>query len=158
MPYLSSVGIARTVSCFAASAIPLTSIFGRLSFGWLGDRFHRRRVSAVGFALMGVGLLLFGYAGAGHAWLLVPFLIFFGTGWGGNVTMRAAMVREYFGRERFGTMHGFLVGFMMLGNIAGAPVVGWFFDKCGSYEGVWFAVAALPIAAVCIVSTAPKAP
>jgi MFS family permease len=156
MPYLSSIGISRRVSSLVASAAPTASILGRLSFGWLGDRVDRRKLSVTGFALMGLGLLLFDLSAAGGAWVLVLFLVLFGTGWGGNVIMRAALLREYFGRERFGTIHGFLNGMMMLGNMAGAPVVGWAFDELGSYRGVWFVLAALPLVSVVTLATTPR--
>jgi len=155
MPYLSSVGIARSTSSLVASVLPLVSIVGRLSFGWLGDRFDRRRVAAVGFALMGTGLLFLGYVTIGWIWLLVPFLLLFGIGWGGNVTMRVALVRECFGTKRFGTMHGFIIGIMMIGNIAGPPLAGWVFDKWGSYQGIWLAFAGLAIGAIVMITTTP---
>jgi MFS family permease len=156
MPYLSSVGINRTTSSLVASALPLASILGRLGFGWVGDRLKKKRLSVAGFVIMGFGLIFFDCAYSGQAWLLTLFLIFFGIGWGGNVTMRAALLRECFGRERFGTIFGFITGVMMLGNFAGAPVVGWVFDTWGSYQGVWFALAGLTMAAVIIISTTPK--
>ena len=156
MPYLSSIGINRTASSFVAGALPLASILGRLSFGWFGDRLKKKRLSVAGFAIMGFGLIFFDFAYSGQAWLLTLFLVFFGIGWGGNVTMRAALLRECFGRERFGTIYGFITGVMMLGSIAGAPVVGWVFDTWGSYQGVWFALTGLIMAAMIIISTTPK--
>ena len=139
-----------------AGALPVASIFGRISFGWLGDKHNERLASAAGFLLIGLGLLLFDYAAKGGAWTLLLFLVLFGTGWGANVTLRATMLTEYFGRERFGTIHGFIIGIMMLGNIAGAPVAGWAFDKWGTYEGVWFAFSGVAITAMVIVATLPK--
>ena len=69
--------------------------------------------------------------------------------------MRAALLREYFGRARFGTILGFATGVMMLGNIAGAPLAGWVFDKWGSYQGIWFVFAGLGAVALVIVATTP---
>jgi len=156
MPYLSSVGINRTAASLVASAIPLVSILGRLSFGWLGDRLNKMRLTVAGFVMMGVGLILFDSVNSSQAWLLVFFLIFFGIGWGGNVPLRGALFQEYFGRERFGTIYGFITGVMMVGNIAGAPAVGWAFDTWGSYQGVWSALAGVIGVAVIIISTTPK--
>ena len=155
MPYLSSIGIARSASSLVVSAIAAASIGGRLSFGWLGDRFDKRWIAAMGFALIVLGLLFFGFAAIGGMWMLLPFIILFGTGWGGNITMRSALVREYFGRSQFGTIHGVLIGVMMLGQIAGAPLAGWVFDKWSSYQGIWFVFAGLAIAALVTVATTP---
>jgi len=156
MPYLSSIGIVRATSGMLASAIPVVSIGGRLGFGWLGDRFSKRWITTAGFILTTMGLLCFGYAANAGMWPLVPFLILFSIGYGGVNTMRIALVREYFGRARFGTIHGFMVGIMMLGHIAGAPLAGWVYDNWGSYQGIWFVFAGLTFLASVIIATTPK--
>ena len=157
MPYLSSIGIARSVSSLVAAAIPVTSVGGRIGFGWLGDRFGRRRSAAAGFTMLSLGLLFFSYIATGGMGLLVPAILLLGTGWGGIVTMRVTLLRKYFGRSRFGTILGFTTGVMMLGSVAGAPLAGWVFDKWGSYQGAWLVLAGLAIAAVVIIVTAPPA-
>ena len=59
MPYLSSIGIVRSTSSLVATALPVASSSGRLSFGWLGDRFDKRWMMAIGFAVIGLaGLVL----------------------------------------------------------------------------------------------------
>jgi len=156
MPYLSSIGIARRTASLVAMAVPLASISGRLGFGWLGDIFNKKRLSAIGFALMSFGLLFFALVPDGGMWLLVPFLILFGTGWGANVTMRPALLREYFGRRQFGTIHGFSVGILMLGVMAGAPLAGWAFDEWGSYQGIWLIFAGVGVASLVTMLTTPS--
>jgi len=153
MPYLSSIGIARATSSLMAGAIPLFSISGRLGFGWLGDKLDKRRVTAVGFAAMSLGLLFFGYASTVGAWLLLPFLILFGIGYGGSITMRATLLREYFGRSKFGTILGFAMGVMMLGGIIGAPLAGWVFDNWGSYQGIWLVLAGMAVIGLVLITT-----
>lgn len=155
MPYLTTIGINRSTSSLAASAIPLVSIIGRLGAGWLGDRFDNRRVTATAFVLMALGLLFFGYLAATRIWLVMPFLILFGIGWGGSVTMRAALLREYFGWSRFSEFYGFVMGIATLGIIAGAPLAGWAFDEWGTYDGIWFVFAGACFTALIIVSTIP---
>ena len=87
----------------------------------------------------------------------MPSIILLGTGWGGIVNTRVSLLREYFGRSRFGTIIGFNTGIMTLGGVAGAPIAGWVFDKWGSYQGAWFVLAGLAIAAVVIIVTTPPA-
>lgn len=155
MPYLSSVGISRAVSGLVAGAIPLASISGRLGLGWLGDRLDKRRIAAGSFAMISLGLLSFAFASVGHAWLLAPFLILFGIGYGGINTLRASLIREFFGRSNFGTIHGFMMGVMMLGMIAGPPLAARVFDNRGSYGVIWFVFAGLAIAALVTMATTP---
>jgi MFS transporter, OFA family, oxalate/formate antiporter len=148
MPYLSSIGMARSKSQWAAAAIPLASVGGRLGLGWLGDKFDTRKVLAVALAMMGLGLLCYGYIAHAGTWLIVPFLILFGTGYGGCLSTRTSLARAYFGRANFGSIFGLMVGLSMLGSIAGAPVAGWVYDTWGSYQGVWLTMALLTVPAI----------
>jgi len=153
MPYLSSFGIARSTSSIVASAIPLSSVGGRLSFGWLGDKFDRKRMAAIAFIMTSLGMLCFAYASTAGAWLLIPFIILFGIGYGGLSPLRPSLAREYFGRASFGTIFGFIIGVNMLGGIIGPPLAGWVYDTWGSYQGIWFAFTALPVVALVAVVT-----
>lgn len=155
MPYLSSIGIARSTSKWMAMAIPLVSIIGRLGSGWLGDRFEKKRVATVCFAITGLGLLSFSYAFDGMIWLLIPSIILFGIGWGGSTTLRASLLREYFGRSKFGTIYGFAMGMLALGNIVGPLFAGWVFDNRGSYFAAWLSFTGLIFAALIVMATTP---
>ncbi len=156
MPYLSSFGVAKTTAGLVATAIPLMSIGGRLGLGWLGDKYNRRRVMAGAFALMSLGGLCFEYARIPQGtWLLVPFLILFGVGYGGISALRPPMTRELFGRSNFGSIFGAIMGISLLGNMIGAPLAGWVFDTWGSYQGIWLVFAGLAAAALVSILTTP---
>jgi len=151
MPYLSSIGMNRTRSSLVAMILPILSVGGRLGFGWLADRSDRRRVAAVAFGLITIGLFCFGSAPSAGLWLLVPFLLLFGVGYGGSTGIRPSLVVEYFGRANFGSIFGFIVGINALGGIVGPFLAGWVFDTWGSYQGVWLASAGLAVAAVLLI-------
>lgn len=155
MPYLSNAGIIRSTSALVAMAMPLTSIIGRLGSGWLGDRFNKTQVAAGFFALMSMGLVCFNYVANEGAWLLFLFVILFGIGWG-STTLRTALVREYFGRKRFGTILGFMMGITGLGIILGPLFAGWVFDNWGSYHAAWLVLACLALIATVIMATTPS--
>lgn len=156
MPYLSSISINRSVSSIVALVIPVASIGGRLSSGWLVNRFGSKKIFASSFALVAAGLLLYEYVNSEEIWLLVPFLITYSLGWGFSVTTRFSLIREYFGRVNFGTIIGFLSGIMMLGNIAGTPLVGWVFDTWGSYQGAWLGCGAISLIGAVLAFTIPS--
>ena len=155
MPYLSSVGISRTMSGLVASAVPLISIIGRFGFGWLVDKVEKRRLAAGGLAMVVLSMLLFSFASAAWMWLLVPFAVLFGIGYGGLVVMRVAMVRNYFGRAHFGAIHGSVVGILALGQVIGAFLPGWVYDTWGSYQGTWLVFSGLAAVAMITVATTP---
>jgi MFS family permease len=156
MPYLSSIGLTRSFSSLVASAIPATSIVGRLGFGWLGDKFDKRRIAALGFILASLGLLAFGYVGTVGTWMLVPSIIFVGLGYGGPVPMMPALVREYFGRVRLATVLGLVMGVAALGSMVGPLLAGLAFDRLGSYQVAWFGFAGLVIAGMISLITIPS--
>jgi len=156
MPYLSSIGITRAVSSLVAFILPVASIGGRLSSGWLSGIFGNRRVFTAGFILMTIGLVLFSYVSTGNMWLLLPFVITYSLGWGCLVTLRISLLREYFGRGNFGTILGFSSGLMMLGMISGAPIAGWIFDTWGRYQGAWLSFCVFSLAGAVLAYTAPS--
>ena len=153
MPYLSSIGIPRSTSSLVATAVPLVSIAGRLGLSWLGDRHERRLVTTGAFAMMCLGLICFGLVSRIGTWLLVPFIILFGCGYGGCSALRPSLVRDYFGRNNFGTIFGFVIGVNMIGTMIGPPLAGWVYDHWGSYQDIWLIFAALPIAALVSILT-----
>jgi len=156
LPYLSSVGLGRATASLVASAVPLSSVLGRLSFGWLSDRIDRRRIMAVGYAMMSIGLLFLNVAATGNPGLLVPFVAFFSIGFGGNAIVRASIIREYFGTRSFGTIHGFIMGVAVVGHLSGPPLAGWVFDNWGSYQGIWLVFAVLALFSLVLITTAPS--
>ena len=155
MPYLSSINVPRSSSSLVASGIPLASIIGRLTFGWFGDRFDKRRVAAIGFILTIIGLLLLNYIDTIGMWILVPFVIIFGVGFGGPVPLALSMLLGYFGRARSSTIIGLLMGVVVIGSIVGPPLAGWIFDNYGSYQIAWFAFVGITIVGMIMLITAP---
>jgi sugar phosphate permease len=135
MPYFASMGLSRNRAAFVAMFIPLSTIVGRLSFGWLGDFFDKRYLLVLCFVLEVVGLAFLSYAGA--LWHLVSFLVFFGPALGGTVALRSVILREHFGRRTLGSIQGLIASLMTLGAIVGPVYAGWVFDVRGGYRIVW---------------------
>ncbi|MDD5082011.1 MAG: MFS transporter, partial [Dehalococcoidales bacterium] len=156
MPYLSGIGIDRELAGLVAMAIPLSSVGGRLSFGWIADRFSVKKVTGVGFVMTAIGMLCFAFISPVGAWLLIPFLFFFGIGFGGLNPLRPSLIREHFGRSNFGTIFGLVMGINMIGGIIGPAIAGWAHDNW-SYQGIWLVLAVLPIVSLFILLSIGKA-
>ena len=69
--------------------------------------------------------------------------------------MTPVLVREYFGRTRFGITLGLVMGVTSVGQIIGPPLAGWVFDTWGSYQGAWLGLAILVFVATIIMATTP---
>jgi MFS family permease len=149
MPYLGSIGMSRSRAGLVAAAIPVISVAGRISLGWLGDIFDKRYVMALAFGFMGAGMVAFCFARV--EWSLFLFLLFFPPSFGGMMVLRGATLREYFGRESFGKMIGIVMGSASVGGIIGPTLAGWVFDSLGSYHSIWLALSGLAGVAVILV-------
>jgi MFS family permease len=146
MPYLSSVGMSRSGAAFVATSIPLISVTGRFGFGWMADVFDKKLVLIVTYSLLGLGILTFSLV---HIrWLVIPFLLLFAPALGGGLSLRSAIVREYFGRVSFGTVLGMIIGMATIGSVIGPVAAGWTFDNLGTYRPVWFCFAGTSLVAV----------
>lgn len=149
MPYLGVLGFSRSVSGIITAAVPLFSILGRFSFGWLGDLFEKRRAMAIAFTSMGLGMLALAFADiSGFIYL---FLFFFSSGFGGLAVLRGALLREYYGRYSFGKLMGILMGSGAIGGIIGPTLAGWVFDRYGTYSFIWLFLCAMTAIAVLLI-------
>lgn len=135
MPYLSSVGFDRTTAGLVAAGIPIVSIFGRFWLGWLGDIFPQKYIMAADAVGMAVGLVALVFIK--NPYLAIVFLLFFAVGFGGNVSLRGAIIRHYFGTAAFGRLLGVTMGASALGGIVGPVAAGYTFDTFGTYQPVW---------------------
>jgi MFS family permease len=157
MPYFSSVGISRTFSSTVVLIMAIISIGGRVGSGWLGDKFNTRRIYLVSFGLMAVGTLFFAYIVQGNMLMIILFILFYGLGSAGNVTLRPVILRKYFHNAKFGARLGIADAFMMVGQ-AGAPLAGWVYDVWGSYRGIWLVYVGVIVLGTILVMTLPKSP
>ncbi len=148
MPYFSTIGSSRTVSSFVVSALAILSIVGRLSFGWLGDKFNKKWVAASGTSLVALSLLLFTYLTPASTWILIPAVVLFGIGWGGSITLHSVILKECFGVSNLGGIIGFSISISALGMMAGPPMTSWIFESFGDYRIAWFIVIGVAILGV----------
>lgn len=145
MPYLLSVSLPLETASLAAMLIPILSVLGRLSFGWLGDLFGQKYLLAISFLLQAVSLVLL--LSAQVTSQLVLFLAMFGPAIGGSLVLRSTLIRVQFGRRSFGSIQGLVVAVMTVGGILGPAFAGWVFDVTGSYGIAWIVLAALTVVA-----------
>jgi len=157
MPHLSNTGMSRSTAGIIAAAIPLVSIIGRFSFGWLGDVFDKRYITSLAFCLMGIGVsaLTFVHMKVG----LALFLLSFPAGFGGISVLRGTILREYYDARAFGTMMGIMMGFAAVGGIIGPTLAGWAYDTFGNYQFVWSVFSVLLfLTIVLILKIRPRVP
>ena len=152
--YLESVDISRGLAGLVVTVMTISSVVGRLGFGWLGDFVEKRYVLAITFGLQAIGLAIF--ASLGAAWLLIPYLMAFGPSYGGTIPLRPAILADYFGRKALGTIQGVMSNITLVGTISSPIVAGWVFDRFDTYRPAFYAMAALAALAIPLVLVAKR--
>ncbi len=129
---LSDRGLSAGQSAAALSVMGLASIIGRLTTGWLVDRFFAARVSFVLLLLAGGGAFLLSSADSLATGVLAAFLIGFGTS--GETDVAPYLLSRYFGLRSFSTLYGLTWMSHATAGAVGPIVMGRVFDATGSYE------------------------
>jgi len=121
------------------------SIVGRLSFGWLADRWPPTLLMAISLLLAALGPavleLLFLRLHLHEVELLWLYAIPFGIGSGGNFVILPVLAGRCLGELHFSKIMGLLMTGSAVGVIIGIPLSGLIFDQTGSYE--WVLIACL---------------
>jgi MFS family permease len=110
----------------------------------IGDRYDKRRLSAVSMLGHGIGLLMLTHA-TGTA-MLVAFAILHGTAWGLRGPLMQAIRADYFGRRSIGMIMGLSSLIIAAGQIGGPLVAGVFADITGDYRTGYTLLASLALA------------
>ena len=103
---------------FAALIIGLSwwgDIAGRVTIGFITDRFDRKILLSISFTLLSLGIIGISIIGIQNNLSFLPqtlgiilFIVFFGLGFGCSVPLRLTLAADYFGRKNFGSVVGIL--------------------------------------------------
>ena len=131
-PLLTDAGLTPEKAALYAGLMGIGVTFGRVIAGYFLDIFHAPYVAI--FFLIGP-LLAFSFflTGFDPAWAFVPTLLF-GIGMGAEFDVIPFLVTRYFGLKNFGTLYGIQISTFSIGTGLGAAVMGFGFDKFGSYD------------------------
>ncbi len=148
IPFLVSVGFSNETASLMVTVMTVSSIAGRLGFGWLGDRIPKRYVLTAIFVIhAGAILMLAAYRGGSLWWLLLSLCIF-GPSFGGMMPLRVAIQADYFGRRSLGSLMGIIMGIATLAGMAAPVFAGAVFDATGSYQSAFILLGLIAALAV----------
>ena len=146
VPILEDKGVSRQMAANLTGAMFGINFLARLALGYLGDKWPKGLLLAGSLAAEAVALVFLYYgdwnAGAIGITLLALFIVLEGFGDGAGIIVWAA-VGDYFGRDRFATLRGYITFSHSWALVASPVYVGWAFDHFGNYD--W----AIGPAAVC---------
>ncbi|HUE81528.1 MAG TPA: MFS transporter [Pyrinomonadaceae bacterium] len=134
VPLLTDRGVSAQTAAFATSVLGGAVIAGRVSCGYLLDRFFAAYVALIFFLGAAGGILLL-WSGAGGVWAFVAaFLI--GMGMGAENDIIAYAVSRYFGLHAYAEIYGYALISFALGGVVGPLMMGIGYDRTGSYTVV----------------------
>ncbi len=144
VPIVRAAGLSAHTAAAAAGAIGICSIVGRLSGGFLLDRYSGPAIGFVSCALpvLSGPVLLFKH-GAGAAVFAAAMI---GLSAGSEIGVLAYLIPRYFGVRHFGLLFGVMNGLITLGLGVGPFFAGYLFDRFGNYNN--FLLLTVPLFAV----------
>ena len=143
VPYLGSTGFSRETAALYLSLLPLSTVMGRLTFGFLADWADKRKVTALAFGIQACAIFTLAWVDESRTWSILLFLFFWGFGFGGTVVTRMALQGYLFGRNSFGALQGML-SMTSEAGFALAPVIASIvFESLGTYRPAFLAFALL---------------
>lgn len=126
-----SLGYTLAEASLIITLMTASQVGGVLVGGWCGDRFDKRRVSALCMVLHAAGLLLLTWA---TNWMmLVGFALLHGGAWGLRGPFMQAIRADYFGRRAIGMILGLSALIIVFGQIGGPLIAGYLADRTGNY-------------------------
>ncbi len=140
IPYLEDQGISRGVAGATLAFVTVTSLVGRVGFGWASDTFEKRHLLVVAVVLQVSGIIVL--INVSSVLTLVPFVALYGLGFGGGLPVRPAIQAEYFGMRSFGVIQGTFLSVSSVAAIAAPVFAGWMKDVTGEYQLAFLILAA----------------
>ena len=150
VPILETKGVGRQEAANLTGLMFGINFFSRIILGYLGDRWSKALILTATLSMEAVAFLFLFYAdwsGLGKA-LIILFIVFQGLGDGAGIIVWAAL-GEYYGRDRFASLRGYITFSHCWALVASPVYAGWVFDHFGNYDwaigpgGICAAVAAL---------------
>ena len=133
--YYTDVGIATEVAVGALSIYAFTGAIANVVWGFLSERISERLLaSAVMFLTAATILYLQTVITPPGAFI---FAVFFGLTSRGEGTLVNIILAQYYGRNSYGTISGFVNPFNMIGLGTGPLISSVMFDHTGSYQEVF---------------------
>lgn len=135
--YLNDHGLPGYTAAAALSLIGGFNMAGSMTFGWLGDRFHKKNLLSLIYLLRAVVIGLF---------LLLPLtqlsaLVFasaIGFFWLATVPLTSGAVAQIFGARYLSTLYGIVFLSHQVGAFLGVWLGGRLYDAVGNYNAVWY--------------------
>ncbi len=149
--YAVTCGIPLTKAVSIYSVEGLAGMFGRIGFGFMGDRFGAQRVLVAGLFAQAFGVLAYVFASQLGEFYAVAVLV--GFIYAGVMPLYAVIIRENFPLRMMGTIIGGTAMAGSLGMSTGPLLGGILYDRFDSYAWLYIGSWGMGIAAFLVAMT-----
>ena len=138
--YLTGIGYTMSFATTVFAILAGLAALGKPAMGVLGDRIGGKNALGIALLLIAVSHILI--LGAGHGWMIVPYLLVAGASIATPSSLVPLVLAEAVGLTRFGTLYGWMQVFATSGLFGGPLIAGQLYDLTHSYA-TGFEIAAL---------------
>jgi predicted MFS family arabinose efflux permease len=150
-------GLPANVASASLAIIGLANIAGSLWAGWAGNRYRMKMLLFWMYLSRAVVVLLY-MAAPKEPWTFYVFAAVLGATWLATVPPTAGLTAKLFGTRYLATLFGLTLLSHQIGGFFGAWLGGVAITRTGSYTWMWWADAALALAAALINLPIKEAP
>ncbi|MCY3657364.1 MAG: MFS transporter [Chloroflexi bacterium] len=137
VPHLEQNGFSTGFAALIVAFYGAFQVAMRIVAGWIADTLGRRRVYALGFLLLGIGMLMFVQLEPGRLWLIPFYYAAFGLGHAAWLVVQMTLIGDYFGTLRFATLRGLASMFQTPVTMIAPVLAGFIFDQTGTYDVIF---------------------
>lgn len=151
---LSDRGVGTELSALALSTMGAAVLAGRVTAGYLLDRFFAPYVAAWLLAMSAAGLVV--VTGAESATTGMVGAVLVGFGMGGDADVTPYLLTRYFGLSAFSTLYGWTFTATALAWAVGPALMGRAYDLSGSYTPHLFRLTMMLLGAAALMLALPR--
>ena len=152
--HFTDLNFSRLDAASVLSFMVAGSAFARFPVGWLGDRIEPRYIMTILNSISVLALVVIWQAPS-LTWLLIMAPLF-GVAMGGNIVMLPTMVGNYFGKDSFASINGFILPLQVVFSAMVPVCAGYIADATGTYD--WPFMALILLVAIAIILSIAATP
>jgi len=154
--YLMGLGYTLKFATTVFAILAGLAALGKPIMGALADRIGGK--NALGIALLLIAVSHFVVLGAGHEWVIIPYLLVVGISVATPSSLVPMVLAEAVGLRRFGSLYGWMQVFATSGLFGGPLIAGQLFDLTHSYTTSFEVAAVIAVggSVAAFLSVAPR--
>ena len=147
--FTTDLGATAVQGAVALATVGIAGLVGGLSFGYVADKYGRRPLLVLAYAIRGLGYLAL-IAATGLPMAILGVVII-GSSWTSVISLTGTVTSDEFGLRRLGTIYGTMFMFMPFGASSAVWLAGQIYDSTGSYDiALWISLGMGLLAAIVV--------